>query len=273
MIFPTSSADGVVTWKIDAPPPQVDTSQTTDTTTTTLPANNIEAEDNNNNNDNAAAVTVSGTVFHDVNGNGLNDDSSSAALSTTTTTAAAELVNNIVVDLYDCSSTEIPNEWILVTRTSNSIDDVSNSVHPENGRTVCKEYGVGDDEYSLDAGFVPEEDVVVGELPSSDDGQQQQQPQPQLLPTPAPTPLGTPHTNGDMPGSGMFLLLSNFLWGKMFDIFVAARLNEVQLRRPVTCNLIGRTTGGGGPRYRMMYPTINHGGTNNNGNTKQRTAT
>ena len=34
--------------------------------------------------------------------------------------------------------------------------------------------------------------------------------------------------------------------------------------------LIG-TTGGGGPRYRMMYPTINHGGTNNNGNTKQRT--
>ena len=79
--------------------------------------------------------------------------------------------------------------------------------------------------------------------------------------------------NGDMPGSGMFLLLSNFLRGKMFDTFVAARLNEVQLRRPVTCNLIGRTTGGGGPRYRMMYPTINHGGTNNNGNTKQRTTT
>ena len=79
-----------------------------------------------------------------------------------------------------------------------SSDDVSNSVHPENGRTVCKEYGVGDDEYSLDAGFVPEEDVVVGELPSSDDGQQQQQqqqPQPQLLPTPSPTPLGT--TKGD----------------------------------------------------------------------------
>ena len=24
-------------------------------------------------------------------------------------------------------------------------------------------------------------------------------------------------------------------------------------------------------RYRMMYPTINHGGTNNNGNTKQQT--
>ena len=39
--------------------------------------------------------------------------------------------------------------------------------------------------------------------------------------------------NGDMPGSGMFLLLSNFLRGKMFDTFVAARLNEVQLRRPV----------------------------------------
>ena len=31
----------------------------------------------------------------------------------------------------------------------------------------------------------------------------------------------------------MFLLLSNFLRGKMFDTFVAARLNEVQLRRPV----------------------------------------
>ena len=58
----------------------------------------------------------------------------------------------------------------------------------------------------------------------------------------------------------MFLLLSNFLRGKMFDTFVAARLNEVQLRRPVTCNLIGRTTGGGGPRYRMMYPTINQKG-------------
>ena len=40
--------------------------------------------------------------------------------------------------------------------------------------------------------------------------------------------------NGDMPGSGMFLLIANFLrGGKIFDTFVAARLNEVQMRRPV----------------------------------------
>ena len=40
--------------------------------------------------------------------------------------------------------------------------------------------------------------------------------------------------NGDMPGSGMFLLIANFLrGGKIFDAFVAARLNEVQMRRPV----------------------------------------
>ena len=77
--------------------------------------------------------------------------------------------------------------------------------------------------------------------------------------------------NGDMPGSGMFLFLSNFLRGKMFDTFVAARLNDVQLRRPVTS--LEEQPEGGGPRYRMMYPTINHGWTNNNGNTKQRTTT
>jgi len=41
-------------------------------------------------------------------------------------------------------------------------------------------------------------------------------------------------SNGDMPGSGMFLLIGNFLRGKTFDAFVAARLKELQLRRPVS---------------------------------------
>jgi len=41
-------------------------------------------------------------------------------------------------------------------------------------------------------------------------------------------------SNGDMPGSGMFLLIGNFLRGKTFDAFVAARLKELQLRQPVS---------------------------------------
>jgi len=41
-------------------------------------------------------------------------------------------------------------------------------------------------------------------------------------------------SNGDMPGSGMFLLIGNFLRGKTFDAFVAARLKELQMRRPVS---------------------------------------
>ena len=39
--------------------------------------------------------------------------------------------------------------------------------------------------------------------------------------------------NGDTPGSGMFILIGNFLRGQIFDFFAAARLNEVQLRRVV----------------------------------------
>jgi hypothetical protein len=35
----------------------------------------------------------------------------------------------------------------------------------------------------------------------------------------------------------------------------------------------GDGDGGGSPRYRMMNPTINRGGMNNNGNTKQRITT
>jgi len=39
--------------------------------------------------------------------------------------------------------------------------------------------------------------------------------------------------NGDIPGSGMFFLIGNFLRGKMFDSFAEARLVEVQMRRVV----------------------------------------
>ncbi|KAL7532625.1 hypothetical protein ACHAXR_006917, partial [Thalassiosira sp. AJA248-18] len=41
-------------------------------------------------------------------------------------------------------------------------------------------------------------------------------------------------SNGDIPGSGMFILIGNFLRGQqLFDSFAAARLNEVQTRQAV----------------------------------------
>jgi len=78
----------VVTWSIDAPP-------------------SLEDKE---------VVSVSGKVFYDMNSNGLNDDSAS---SSSTSIEKEEVVSNVIVDLYDCSSTEVEDEWILVTRTNN----------------------------------------------------------------------------------------------------------------------------------------------------------
>jgi len=74
-------------------------------------------------------VSISGLVFYDVNSNGLNDDSSLSPSSTSTISLEekGEVVLNVIVDLYDCSSstssttsiTEEEDEWILVTRTNN----------------------------------------------------------------------------------------------------------------------------------------------------------
>ena len=210
-----------ISWDVGlVPTVEAATETTTSTTTSTLPLTGF--------------ITISGIVFHDTNNNGNFDQ-----LFANTDQVEEYALEDVQVALFDCSGKIIyitttdtngmygfrdipvpesyyvqfspPGGYKFGTTWNNNggemaiSDDVSNSVHPENGRTVCKEYGVGDDEYSLDAGFVPEEDVVVGELPSSDDGQQQQQPQPQLLPTPAPTSLGngTPCSGSKCPLDGM----------------------------------------------------------------------
>jgi len=71
-------------------------------------------------------VSVSGMIFYDVNSNGLNDDSSLSSSSSSISIEKGEVVSNVIVDLYDCSSSTTTNtkedEWILVTRT-NSIGE------------------------------------------------------------------------------------------------------------------------------------------------------
>lgn len=86
--------DGVVTWKIDAPP-------------LSAASSSLTGEDE---------ISVSGIVFLDSNGDGLMDRNSSSAAS-----FGSSLVDlgGMAVDLYDCADAQNP-EWLLLERTNSS---------------------------------------------------------------------------------------------------------------------------------------------------------
>lgn len=61
-----------------------------------------------------SSVSVSGQVFLDTDGDGLQDES--------TSNSSSSLVDNIIIDLYDCSTTTAATNstWIILTRTDST---------------------------------------------------------------------------------------------------------------------------------------------------------
>jgi len=67
------------------------------------------------------AMTVSGTIFWDSNGDGMNNEPTSSTITTTgDSTSPASAVGNIVIDLYSCPPSMEDPQWILLTRTSST---------------------------------------------------------------------------------------------------------------------------------------------------------
>ncbi|KAL9185955.1 hypothetical protein ACHAXT_003732 [Thalassiosira profunda] len=129
----------VVTWRLDAPP-KLDTTAPTAAPTkraTSAPTDEPTVPPTPN----ADAVSVSGTLFFDSDNDGLIDatdpDRPPDALAAEAAATAAGVLNQVVVDLYDCAT----DEWILITRASaGASSNGANSNGDPNGAAATTGY-------------------------------------------------------------------------------------------------------------------------------------